>query len=247
MPLQPRLYRHALSVAVIDVVYLHGFASSAGSSKATWFRERFAAYGIVQRTPDFNQPDFSTLTITRMVAQTEREIAALPSPSRSVVLIGSSLGAFVAIQVALRQAVVERVVLLAPALDFSGDRLREIGDRDVDAWRRTNELNVFHHGYGRMMPLHYELFEDSQRYDAMRVELRQPVLVFQGRRDTAVDAGMVEQWAKARAGVELHLLDDDHQLHASLDYIWKETARFLGLAGGSTPAPSPPPDAAPRA
>lgn len=232
---------------MIDVVYLHGFASSAGSSKATWFRERFAEHGIVQRTPDFNQPDFSTLTITRMVEQVEREIAALP-PSPSVVLVGSSLGAFVAIQVALRQAVVERVVLLAPALDFSGHRLREIGDRDVDAWRRTDELNVFHHGYGRMMPLHYELFEDSQRYDAMRVELKQPVLVFQGRRDTAVDAGMVERWAAARAGVELHMLDDDHQLHASLDYIWKETARFLGLAGaGSTPAPSRPPDAAPRA
>jgi pimeloyl-ACP methyl ester carboxylesterase len=233
---------------VIDVVYLHGFASSAGSSKATWFGQRFAEHGIVQRTPDFNQPDFSTLTITRMVEQVEREIAALPSRPPSVVLVGSSLGAFVAIQVALRQAAVERLVLLAPALDFSGHRLREIGDRDVDAWRQTNELNVFHHGYGRIMPLHYELFQDSQRYDAMRVELRQPVLVFQGGRDTAVDAGMVERWAKARAGVELHLLDDDHQLHASLDYIWKETARFLGLAAaGSTPAPSHPPGGARRA
>jgi pimeloyl-ACP methyl ester carboxylesterase len=232
---------------VIDVIYLHGFASSAASSKATWFKERFAGHGIVQRTPDFNQPDFSTLTITRMVEQVEREIAALPSRPPSVALVGSSLGAFVAIQVALRQAAVERVVLLAPALDFSGHRLREIGDRDVDAWRRTDELHVFHHGYGRMMPLHYELFEDAQRYDAMRAELRQPALVFQGRQDTAVDAAMVERWATARAGVELHMLDDDHQLHASLDYIWKETARFLGPAGaGSTPAPSRPPDAAPR-
>jgi surfactin synthase thioesterase subunit len=56
-----------------------------------------------------------------------------------------------------------------------------------------------------------------------------PILVFQGLRDTAVDPAMVESWAKPRANVELHLLDDDHQLLASLELIWRETSRFLGL------------------
>jgi surfactin synthase thioesterase subunit len=81
----------------------------------------------------------------------------------------------------------------------------------------------------------------------MSAQLRQPTLIFQGRQDAAVDAAMVERWAKARPAVDLRLLDDDHQLLASLDYIWRETARFLGLGGGATPAPSHPPDAAPRA
>jgi hypothetical protein len=40
---------------------------------------------------------------------------------------------------------------------------------------------------------------------------------------------MVERWAAARPNVELHMLEDDHQLHASLPFIWTETARFLGL------------------
>jgi uncharacterized protein len=231
---------------VIDVIYLHGFASSAGSSKATWFKARFAEHGIVQRTPDFNLPDFSSLTITRMIEQVEAELPA--TGERPVVLIGSSLGAFVAVQVARRQAGrVERLVLLAPALDFSGNRLRDLGDRGIDEWRRTGELNVFHHGFGRMVPVRYALFEDAQRYDAMSARLPQPTLIFQGRQDAAVDAVMVERWAKARPGVDLRLLDDDHQLLASLEYIWRETALFLGLAGGATPAPSRPPDAAPRA
>jgi uncharacterized protein len=231
---------------VIDAIYLHGFASSAASSKATWFKARFAEHGIAQRTPDFNLPDFSSLTITRMIEQVEAELPG--SGERPVALIGSSLGAFVAVQVALRQAAkVDRLVLLAPALDFSGNRLRDLGDRGIDEWRRTGELNVFHYGFGRLVPVRYALFEDAQRYDAMSAQLRQPALIFQGRQDAAVDAAMVERWARARPAVDLRLLDDDHQLLASLEYMWRETARFLGLGGGATPAPSHPPDAAPRA
>jgi hypothetical protein len=40
---------------------------------------------------------------------------------------------------------------------------------------------------------------------------------------------MVQQWASLRPNVELHLLDDDHQLAASLDVIWREMRRFLGV------------------
>jgi pimeloyl-ACP methyl ester carboxylesterase len=134
---------------------------------------------------------------------------------------------------------VTRVVLLAPALDFDlskGERPssrgdasgpHELGDRGLAAWRSTNRLEIFHYGYGRMMPVHYELYLDAARYDALDVKLAQPVQVFQGRGDTAVDPAMVERWAAARPGVELHMLDDDHQLHRSLNYIWTEMDRFL--------------------
>jgi hypothetical protein len=29
--------------------------------------------------------------------------------------------------------------------------------------------------------------------------------------------------------VELHMVDDDHQLGSSLDYMWGEVRRFVGL------------------
>jgi hypothetical protein len=56
-----------------------------------------------------------------------------------------------------------------------------------------------------------------------------PIQIFQGRRDTAVDPRMVERWASLRPNVELHMLDDEHQLGASLEAIWVEMRRFLGL------------------
>jgi uncharacterized protein len=212
----------------MHLLYLHGFASSAKSSKAGYFRTKAAERGVDLLTPDLNEPDFAGLTITRMVTQVSNLLAGLgPGP---VSLIGSSLGGFVAVQVALREPErVGRLVLLAPALDFSGNRLRDLGDRGVSEWQRTGTLNVFHYGFGRMMPVRFSLYEDASRYDALHAQITQPIQVFQGRRDTAVSPETVQRWAEARPRTELHLLDDDHQLSASLDFIWREMARFLRM------------------
>ena len=121
--------------------------------------------------------------------------------------------------------------LLAPALEFGGNRMESLGDRGIGEWKRTNRLDVFHYAYGRIMPVHYELYADALRYDGLGAALTLPIQVFQGHRDQAVDPAAVERWCRARPdNVELHLLDDDHQLGGSLEYIWRESSRFLGLA-----------------
>jgi len=65
-------------------------------------------------------------------------------------------------------------------------------------------------------------------YDAFGAALVQPTLVFQGLQDRSVDARTVEQFARGRTNVTLSLLDDDHQLLASLPRIWNDVAPFLG-------------------
>jgi len=208
------------------VLYLHGFASSPQSSKATFFASRLRMLGIEVDVPDLNEPDFSTLTITRMIEQVIARIDA--RRDEPVALIGSSLGGFVAVQIAIqRPDRVERMILLAPALDLGGKRLAELGDRGLDEWRRTGYTEVFHYAYGRPMPLHYGLYEDVRRYEGADVSSTLPIQVFQGRNDTAVDPDTVERWALARPNVDLHMLDDDHQLAASLPFIWGRAKPFL--------------------
>jgi pimeloyl-ACP methyl ester carboxylesterase len=209
------------------VIYLHGFASSARSGKATYLGQRLEARGVQFEAPDLNLPDFSTLTVTRMLEQTRALIDGGAAP---VTLMGSSLGGFVAVNAAAAWPErVEKLVLMAPALDFSREGLRGPGGADVGDWQRDGSLAVFHHAYGRMMPIHYELYADARRYDAMQARIDMPTLVFQGRRDTAVDYVTVERWAASRPNVDLHLRDDDHQLALSLPAIWTATARLLRL------------------
>jgi uncharacterized protein len=208
----------------MHIFYLHGFASSAQSSKAAFFARKLAPRPL--HAPDFNEPDFESLTITRMIAQTGRALDA--AGEGPVALIGSSLGGFVALQAAERWPDrVARLVLLAPAVDLRPERLAELGNRTIEEWRATGTLSIFHFAFGRFMTLGFDLYRDAEQYDAMDLQVAQPIQVFQGLRDEAVNPQTVERWSAARPNVELHMLDDDHQLHASLEYVWEKTADYL--------------------
>ena len=214
------------------VVYLHGFASSPGSSKAQRFARELQALGVAFVCPDFNLPEFGTLTVTRMIGQVERELASGDGP---VALIGSSLGGFVAIVQAQRDGFraagtpPDRLILLAPAVDFGGERLRRFGDHTVDDWRRAGRIIVRHHAFDRDEPIGFGLCEDAAQYDAFAQAPAVPTLVFHGRQDDTVEPASVEAWARGRKNVDLRLLDDGHQLTASMDLIWHESRKFLGF------------------
>jgi pimeloyl-ACP methyl ester carboxylesterase len=164
-----------------------------------------------------------------MLDQVRAAVAA--AGAGPIALVGSSLGGFVAIHAAALDAsgLIDRLVLLAPAVDFGGNRLRQLGESGIAEWRRAGELRVFHYGENRERAVGFALYEDAARYDAYAADVRVPSLVFQGKHDDSVLPETVERWAAPRANVTLRMLDDGHQLTESVDLIWTESARFLGL------------------
>lgn len=216
----------------MQYVYLHGFASSPASSKAVYLAERLAGAGSVLHLPDLNEPDFSTLTVSRIIARVSALAAELPPGP--ITLFGSSLGAFAALHAAERQCggdthPIRRLVLLAPAFDFGRVAIGELGPEGMAVWRDTGWWELTHYATGATARVHYELFADAGRYDSFAVQQTIPTLVVHGDRDGVVDPGMVARWAEGRPHVRLVRLDDDHQLGASHERIWNETARFLDL------------------
>ena len=220
------------------VFFLHGFASSPASGKSAFLAERLRRHGIELHCPDFNEPDFETMTITRMLEQVDAAMAALPPGP--VALVGSSLGGFVAYHTAFRHAAprgrvrtdprpIDRLVLLAPAFEFGRIPFGGMTEEDLAAWRETDRYEVFHHAENRPRAIGFAIYEDAQRFDSARSLVETPALVFQGRRDTVVDPAMVQKFAAARPAMTLRMVDDDHQLGSSYELMWREIAAFLGL------------------
>ena len=213
--------------AAREVFYLHGFASSPGSTKVGYFRERFREHGIELQCPDLNEPDFTTLTLTRMLDQLG---AALADGSGPATLIGSSLGGTRAVLAAAAcPARVDRLVLLAPAVMFAKPGHHLLPPERIEEWRRRGALPFFHYAYGEERDLNFAFYEDSLRHDAFNARFAQPAIVFQGLRDASVDHRTVEAFAKTRPNVTLSLVDDDHQLIASLPRMWTDVRAFLAL------------------
>jgi uncharacterized protein len=217
------------------LVYLHGFASSPRSSKAQFFAARAEAAGFRVSVPDLNLPDFHSLTVTRMLERVDATLDELGDVP--VTLVGSSLGAFVAVLAASRRsrdsraAAIDRLVLLAPALDLVPSLEAELGIEALADWERRDRRDVYHYAEGQPRTLGWGFMADARQYDAFGVQLDRPVLIYQGTRDEIVKPASVQRWAASRAGVTLRLVDDGHQLLLHMDQLWDDVARFVGAEG----------------
>lgn len=214
-------------------VYLHGFASSPSSQKARVLRERFAAKRVRLEVPDLNagEDGFAGLTITRMLASARaaadrgRAAAGLGRGGPAVVL-GSSLGGYVGALLAAREPIAA-LVLLAPAFDFTGRFASHFPFEDLETAAIRGYFEVYHYGLAAPARVGYELVNDGLRYEPFPETGKTPVLAIHGRRDGSVPFELSERFCAGKENARLVLLDDDHQLTASIEPIWEETEKFL--------------------
>jgi len=203
------------------IVYLHGFASGPTSKKAQYFRQRFAERGVELRVPDLAAGDFDHLTISGQLHEIERACEGGPA-----LLIGSSLGGYLAALYAERHAEVERLVLMAPAFNFAEQFAQHLGPETMLRWKQTGILHVQHYSDGLVHHLDYALIEDAQEYGGYP-NFPQPAILFQGRRDEVVPPELAVTFAGQHPNVALRLVDSGHELIDVLDAMWAEVEPFL--------------------
>ena len=209
--------------------YLHGFASGPQATKGRALAEAFSERGLELALPDLNRPSFAALSPGAMLeAIDELDAAALEARTR-LCLIGSSLGGYLAAYWAgLHPARVRRLVLLCPGFRLAERWPHMIGTVGFERWRQQGFF-PFVNGAGHFEDVHWAFFEESSRLPP-EPEVPCPTLILHGRRDEVVPIDTSRNYSDRHADrCTLVELDDDHQMHASVQPIIEETMRFMEL------------------
>ena len=205
------------------ILYLHGFASGPESAKGRALAERFAALGVPFERADLTPgaDGFERSTPLTMLAEAERLAARL----RPRAVMGSSLGGWLAAMLSARAPSIQRLVLLAPAFRLFERWRARIGPAEERAWREVG-LEVDHHASRRKRRLGWAFMEDAAKLPAFPpVEV--PALCIAGRRDEVVPLEDVRAFVERTPSARLVVLDDAHDLVASVDRIYEEAREFL--------------------
>ena len=197
-----------------SVLYFHGFASSPGSAKITALRPLLAPHGIELNAPDLNVPSFEKLDFDAIVEHAVATAHATP-PSA---MVGSSLGALVALATAQRGINVP-LVLIAPALGVARRWQTKIADGDP--------IMTFNFARNADAPIHRAFFEQMTRLHVDDEPPPSRVTVIMGRKDETVPFHIVEEtwrrWessGRLAAGSRLIVLEEgDHSLVGDAEVI----------------------------
>ena len=217
----------------ITILHLHGFASSARSTKAQFFRGKFEALPQLDfHAIDFNPTprDFEYLTVTGMINRLRQYV--LDHDLGTVCVIGSSLGGLIGLNYAhrfggQRFGGVDKMLLLAPALSWLSGGLTE---GELGHWEEAGVAPVFHYAFEKEIPLRHDLQVDGLRY-LQPVPPPAPILIVHGRDDDSVPIANSRKYAAEFPDrVQLIEVDADHDLNDHLPFIWDRAWSFL-LAG----------------
>jgi uncharacterized protein len=176
---------------MVSVLYLHGFASSPDSAKILALRPLLEPHAIELNAPDLNVPSFEKLDFDGVVDHALAE--GRRTPPRAIV--GSSLGALVALAVAKRGVAVP-LVLIAPALGVARRWQSRIPDGDP--------VTVFNHARQGDAPIHRAFFLQMGNLYVDSDPPPTPVTAIMGRKDETVPFHVVEEtWREWEASGRL--------------------------------------------
>ncbi len=206
------------------VVFLGGFNSDMTGSKAEFLAGWCEARGTPFLRFDYSGHGasggrFVDGTIGRWAEDAARVVTALTEGPQ--VLVGSSMGGWIALLLARRMAI-RALVGIAPAPDFTEDLMwaeftpeqRAMIERD-GVWHRPS-------AYGDPYPITRALIEDGRNHLLLRapIALEAPVRILQGQQDPDVPWRHALRIAEAVTGgdVRIHLIKDgDHRLSRPQD------------------------------
>lgn len=206
------------------VLYFHGFASSPQSAKIVALKPLLGPAGIELETPDLNVPDFEHLDWNAIV-----ELALdRARRKRPDAIVGSSLGALVALEI-VRRGIRAPLVLIAPAIG--------IGARWMVRLPPGDPVTVFNYALGVEAPVNRSFFMQMNEVDVDREPPPVPVTVIMGRKDQTVPFELVEsrwsEWAAKGLAPSSHFLEIEEGDHSMASHAERIAAEIKAVVACS--------------
>ncbi len=173
--------------------YIHGYMSEPNSTKGTLFKKNLKAKAIKYR--DCKPED---LVISDCLNKIKNEI----KNDRNAILIGSSLGGFLAAKTALDCKNVKHIILLNPAiipLDFDFKKIKDMPQKILADMKDSR------------------LFEEK---------ISSKITILAGTKDKVVPTNWVQNFAKSQ-DVKINFYDDDHSFTRKMQQLPEIIANIL--------------------
>ncbi|MFW9853464.1 MAG: alpha/beta fold hydrolase [Candidatus Thorarchaeota archaeon] len=219
------------------LIYLYGFASGPNSRKASFFRERIRGEDQIAKffVYDYisSETAFSELRLSRLLKRIETDIPKILANYRQerCILIGSSFGGFLAAWFAqMHPEFVDRLILMAPALQFSLDFIQSALNVSLSDWKKQGFVLVEHYRYKKLVPLMYSFCQDMIAFPPptpIFTESNVPTLILHGSQDLVVPCKWSENFANDNSNVIMKKLPADHSLQGKEENLWTEIKRFI--------------------
>jgi uncharacterized protein len=207
-----------------QVLFITGFLSKRWGNKskalAQWCEERgwgFCCYDV--RGFGESEGSFTDYTLSDWIADA-RLVAETLKNGPPIMIVGNSLGSWIAWMMAQEFTQIDRLVLIAPAFNMMGLRARSISEERRHAWLTAGWMPWDDDEMHRDFPIAWKWVEESeaywkQRFDCLR---RVKTTILHGLQDTVIvpqgSSQFVEELLARDPGfpIELQLIPGDHRL-----------------------------------
>ena len=163
--------------------YIHGYESSPDGAKGIIFKEKLNAKAIKYR---------DCMPEELVISNCLRRIAENIKNDKNAVLIGSSLGGFLAAKTALENSNIKQIILLNPAVIPPSTDLSTIKDMPMRILLDMKDDGLF-----------------NEKLDA-------EIFIFAGTEDEIVPSNWILEFARAQEAT-IRFLHDDHRFARNID------------------------------
>jgi len=210
-----------------QILFITGFLSKRWGNKsqalAQWCEEKgwgFCCYDV--RGFGDSEGTFTDYTLSDWIADA-RTVLGLIKNGPPIIIVGNSLGSWIAWLMAQEFQEIERLILVAPAFNMMGVRAKQIPAARRQAWRTNGWMPWDDEPAHKDWPLKWKWVEESEAFWKTSFDRLRPVktTILHGLQDTVIlpsgSHEFVEQLLARDPSfpIEPHLIPGDHRLSSA--------------------------------